>query len=112
LEPAPAAPNRTGFADQDVGKSGVGMVPGPGEQTMDMAGERVFPAGRQSSLRFLSAIFNQAKRPQFGNPDTVLGFALPEPGVQDTGSSTSGQISAAQEGPRPRLIEFVAQYLF
>ena len=111
FEPAPEARIRTSLADQDFGNSSVGIVRGPGEHTMDMAVERVFPAGRQSSLRFRAETFNLTNTPQFSNPDTGVGFAVPEPGVQDTVWSTFGRISAEQDGPHPCMIEFVAKDL-
>jgi hypothetical protein len=69
FEPAPEARNRTSLADQEFGKSGVGIVRGPGEHKMDMAPERVFPAGKQTGLRFRAENFNLTKRPQFGHPN-------------------------------------------
>ena len=101
FEPAPQARNGTSLADRDFGNSGLGMVRGPGEHYMDMAAERVSPAVKQSSLRFRAEIFNLTNTPQFGNPNTEVGFAVPEPGVQDTVSSTFGQISAKQDGLPP-----------
>ena len=109
FEPAPEARNRTSLADQDFGNSGVGLVRVPGEHTMDMAVEPVFPAGKLDSLRFRAEIFNLTNTPQFSNPDTGVGFAVPEPGVQDTVWSTFGRISAEQDGPHPCMIEFVAK---
>jgi Carboxypeptidase regulatory-like domain/TonB dependent receptor len=112
FEPAPEVPNGTSLADQDFGNSGVGIVRGPGQHNMDMAVERVFPVWRESSLRFRAEVFNLTNTPQFGNPNTGVGFAVPQPGVQDTVSSTFGQISAEQDGPHPRIIQFAAKYLF
>jgi len=112
FEPAPEAPNGTSLADEDFGNSGVGIVRGPGQHNMDLAVERVFPVWKESSLRFRAEVFNLTNTPQFGNPNTGVGFAVPQPGIQDTVSSTFGQISAEQDGPHPRIIQFAAKYLF
>jgi hypothetical protein len=110
--PAPEAPNGTSPADQDFGNSGVGIVRGPGQHNLDLAVERVFPVRKESSFRFRAEVFNLTNTPQFGNPNTSVGFAVPQPGVPNPVSSTFGQISGEEGGPHPRIIQFAAKYLF
>jgi hypothetical protein len=107
---APEAPNGTSIADQDFGNSGVGIVRGPGQHNLDFAVERVFPVRAGSNFRFRAEAFNLTNTPQFGNPNTSLGYGnalLPE-----TASSTFGQITGEQGGPHPRIIQFAMKYLF
>jgi hypothetical protein len=108
---APEAPNGTSLADQDFGNSGVGIVRGPGQHNLDMAVERVFPVREHSSFRFRAEFFNVTNTPQFGNPNTGLGYGdptLPNPAV----SGTFGKIFSEADGPHPRIIQFAAKYLF
>jgi len=108
---APEAPNGTSLADQDFGNSGVGIVRGPGQHNLDMAVERVFPVREHSSFRFRAEFFNVTNTPQFGNPNTSLGYAdptLPNP----VASGTFGKIFSEADGPHPRIIQFAAKYLF
>ncbi len=74
---APEAPNGTSLADQDFGDSGVGFIRGPGQHNLDMAVERVFPVREASSFRFRAEFFNLTNTPQFGNPNTILGYTDP-----------------------------------
>ena len=110
--PAPEAPFGTSPADQDFGNSGVGIVRGPGQHSLDMAVERVFPVWRTSTLRFRAEVFNLTNTPQFGNPNTGVGFAVPMPGQPNPVASTFGQISSEQDGPHPRILQLAAKYTF
>ena len=110
--PAPESPNGTGPADQDFGNSGVGIVRGPGQHNLDMAVERSFHVRETSNLLFRTEFFNLTNTPQFGNPNTTVGFAIPSPGVPNPASSTFGQITGEQGGPHPRIIQFALKYAF
>ena len=110
--PAPEAPNGTGPEDQDFGNSGVGIVRGPGQHNLDMAVERVFPVRWGSNFRFRAEFFNVTNTPQFGNPNTSVGFLIPSPGVPNPTASTFGQINGEQDGPHPRIIQLAAKYIF
>jgi hypothetical protein len=108
---APEAPNGTSLADQDFGNSGVGIVRGPGQHNLDMAAERVFPVREASSFRFRAEFFNVTNTPQFGNPNTSLGYGdptLPNP----VASASFGKIFSEADGPHPRIIQFAVKYLF
>jgi Carboxypeptidase regulatory-like domain/TonB dependent receptor len=108
---APEAPNGTSIADQDFGNSSVGLVRGPGQHNLDMAVERIFPVKEKNSFRFRAEFFNLTNTPQFGNPNTGLGYGLatiPNP----VASSGFGQINGEQGGPHPRIIQFAAKYMF
>jgi Carboxypeptidase regulatory-like domain/TonB dependent receptor len=108
---APEAPNGTSLADQDFGNSGVGIVRGPGQHNLDMAVERLFPVTETKTFRFRAEFFNLTNTPQFGNPNTSLGYSdptLPNP----TASSGFGQITGEQGGPHPRIIQFALKYAF
>jgi hypothetical protein len=108
---APEAPNGTSLADQDFGNSGVGIVRGPGQHNLDMAVERLFPVAETKTFRFRAEFFNLTNTPQFGNPNTSLGYSdptLPNP----TASSGFGQITGEQGGPHPRIIQFAVKYTF
>jgi len=110
--PAPEAPNGTGPADQDFGDSGVGIVRGPGQHDLDIAVERVFPMWTRGNVLFRAEAFNLTNTPQFGNPNTGVGFAIPQPNTPNPVSSTFGQISGEEGGPHPRIIQFAAKYQF
>jgi hypothetical protein len=107
---APEAPDGTSIADEDFGNSGVGMVRGPGQHNLDMAVERVFPVKETSSFMFRAEFFNLTNTPQFGNPNTSLGYG--DPNLPAVASSTFGQITGEQDGPHPRVIQFAAKYRF
>jgi hypothetical protein len=107
---APEAPNGTSIADEDFGNSSVGMVRGPGQHNLDAAVERLFPIRETSSFRFRAEFFNLTNTPQFGNPNTGLGYGnalLPA-----TASGNFGRITGEQGGPHPRIIQFAAKYQF
>ena len=108
---APEARNGTSLADQDFGNSGVGIVRGPGQHNLDAAVERVFPVREGSSFRFRAEFFNVTNTPQFGNPNTSLGYGdptLPNPAA----SASFGKIFSEADGPHPRIVQFAAKYLF
>jgi hypothetical protein len=108
---APEAPNGTSLADQDFGNSGVGIVRGPGQHNLDMAVERVFPIRETSSLRFRAEFFNVTNTPQFGNPNTSLGYGDPTL-INPVASASFGKIFSEADGPHPRIIQFAVKYLF
>jgi hypothetical protein len=108
---APEAPFGTSLADQDFGNSGVGIVRGPGQHNVDLAVERIFPVKERYSFRFRAEAFNLTNTPQFGNPNTVLGYTDPTL-VNPIASSSFGAISGEQGGPHPRIIQFAAKFLF
>jgi hypothetical protein len=107
---APEAPNGTSSADQDFGDSGVGIVRGPGQHNLDMALERLFPVTHTSHFVLRAEAFNLTNTPQFGNPNTSLGYgnAL-GPAIA---SSSFGKISGEQGGPHPRILQCAAKYIF
>ena len=108
---APEAPNGTSLADQDFGNSGVGIVRGPGQHNLDFAVERIFPVKAESNLRFRAEVFNLTNTPQFGNPNTNLGYGDPSL-ANPTASASFGRITGEQGGPHPRIIQFAAKYSF
>ncbi len=107
---APEAPNGTSSADQDFGNSGVGIVRGPGQHNLDVAVERLIPVTQTSHLVLRAEVFNLTNTPQFGNPNTSLGYgnAL-GPAIA---SSSFGSITGEQGGPHPRILQFAAKYIF
>jgi len=107
---APQAPNSTSIADEDFGNSGVGLVRGPGQHSVDFAAERIFPIRESLSLVFRGEFFNLTNTPQFGNPNTSLGYgnALLPP----VASSSFGTILGEQGGPHPRVVQFAAKVRF
>ncbi len=116
LTPAPSrerpeAPNGTSLADQDFGNSGVGLVRGPGQHNLDLAVERVFPVKETSSFRFRAEFFNLTNTPQFGNPNTSLGYGDPTL-LNPAASAGFGKITGEQGGPHPRIIQFAVKYIF
>jgi hypothetical protein len=108
---APEAPNGTSPADQDFGNSGVGLVRGPGQHNLDMAVERIFPVTENKSFRFRTEFFNVTNTPQFGNPNTGLGYSDPTL-LNPTASASFGEITGEQGGPHPRIIQFAMKFLF
>lgn len=107
---APEVANGTSIADEDFGNSGVGIVRGPGQHNLDMAIERSFPIGDSRSFMFRTEFFNLTNTPQFGNPNSSLGYGnalLPA-----VASSGFGQITNEQGGPHPRIVQFAAKFLF
>jgi hypothetical protein len=107
---APEAPNGTSIADEDFGNSGVGIVRGPGQHNLDLAVERIFPITERTNFKFRAEAFNLTNTPQFGNPNTSLGYG--NPNLPATASSSFGQIGGEQGGPHPRIIQFAAKYTF
>lgn len=106
---APEAPNGTSLADQDFGSSGVGILRGPGQHSVDAAVERSFPIAEVSNVRFRAEFFNATNTPQFGNPNTSLGFSdptLPNPSP----SPTFGKITSTNANPR--IVQFALRYQF
>ena len=106
---APVAPNGTSLADQDFGNSGVGIVRGPGQRNLDIAIERSFPIRETNSLRFRAEFFNLTNTPQFGNPNTSLGYTDPTL-LNPSASSSFGKITGTVANPR--IIQFAAKYAF
>lgn len=106
---APEAPNGTSLADQDFGNSGVGFVRGPGQHNFDFAAERIFPIKEAGNFRLRAELFNFTNTPQFGNPNTSLGFTLPTL-VNPTPSSAFGKITTS--AANPRIVQFAAKYVF
>jgi hypothetical protein len=107
---APEVANGSSIADEDFGDSGVGFVRGPGQHDLDLAIERRFPVRENKNFLFRTEVFNLTNTPQFGGPNTNLGYgnallpAVASPGF--------GQITSEQDGPHPRIIQFAAKYLF
>jgi hypothetical protein len=75
-----------------------------------MAVERIFPVTESKSFRFRAEFFNLTNTPQFGNPNTGLGYG--DPNQPAIASSTFGQIAGEEGGPHPRIIQFAAKFLF
>jgi hypothetical protein len=107
---APEVANGTSIADEDFGNSGVGLVRGPGQHNMDLAIERIFPVKKGSSFLFRAEFFNLTNTPQFGNPNTNLGYGNPL--LAQTASGSFGKINSEADGPHPRIIQFAAKYRF
>jgi len=108
---APEAPFGTNLADQDFGDSGVGIVRGPGQHNLDFALERTFSVKAESNLHLRAEVFNLTNTPQFGNPNTSLGYGDPTLS-NPTASASFGSITGEQGGPHPRIIQFAAKYSF
>jgi len=108
---APEAPNGTSLADQNFGNSSVGLVRGPGQHGLDMAVERIIPVTESKSFRFRAEFFNLTNTPQFGNPNTSLGYSDPTL-LNPTASSSFGEITGEQDGPHPRIVQFALKYIY
>lgn len=107
---APEVANGTSIADEDFGNSGVGLVRGPGQHSLDLAIERNFPVKETKSFLFRAESFNLTNTPQFGNPNNNLGYSDPlGPAIAAPGF---GQILSEQDGPHPRIIQLAAKFLF
>ncbi len=106
---APEAPFGTSLADQDFGNSGVGFVRGPGQHNLDMAIERAFPIKENRSFHFRAEFFNLTNTPQFGNPNTSLGYTDPTL-ANPIASPTFGLITGTIANPR--IIQFAGKILF
>jgi Carboxypeptidase regulatory-like domain len=107
---APQAPNSTSIADEDFGNSGVGIVRGPGQHSVDFSAERIFPIRETVSLVFRGEFFNLTNTPQFGSPNTSLGYG--DPLAPPVASSSFGTILSEQGGPHPRIVQFAAKVRF
>lgn len=107
---APEVANGTAIADEDFGNSGVGLVRGPGQHSIDLAIERSFPVTETKSFVFRMESFNVTNTPQFGNPNTSLGY--PNPLLPAVAGPGFGQILSEQGGPHPRIIQLAAKFLF
>ncbi len=106
---APEVPNGTSLADQDFGNSGVGFLRGPGQHSFDMAVERIIPVKESNSLRFRTEFFNLTNTPQFGNPNTSLGYGDPTQ-LNPVASPSFGRITNTVTAPR--IIQFAIRYAF
>jgi len=73
--------------------------------------EREFPAKGESSFRLRAEFFNLTNTPQFGNPNTSLGYGDPTQ-LNPAPSFTFGKITTEADGPHPRIIQFAAKYQF
>ena len=107
---APEVANGGTIADEDFGNSGVGIVRGPGQHNLDMAIERSFPVADNKSFMFRTEFFNLTNTPQFGNPNSGLGYG--DPLLPAVASPGFGQITGEQGGPHPRIIQLAAKFLF
>jgi hypothetical protein len=106
---APEAPFGTSLADQDFGNSGVGFVRGPGQHNVDFAVERAFPFTETGNLRLRAESFNAFNTPQFGNPNTNLGYGDPTQ-LNPVASPAFGLITSTVTAPR--IIQFAARLVF
>jgi hypothetical protein len=106
---APEAPFGTSLADQDFGNSGVGFVRGPGQHNVDGAVERSFRMTETGTLRFRTEFFNLTNTPQFGNPNTTLGYGDPTQ-LNPAASPSFGLITNTVTNPR--ILQFALRYLF
>jgi hypothetical protein len=106
---APEAPNGTGPADQDFGNSGVGFLRGPGQHNFDMAVERIIPVAESRSIRFRTELFNLTNTPQFGNPNTTLGYGDPTQ-LNPVPNSLFGRVTGTVTSPR--IIQFAIRSIF
>lgn len=107
---APEVANGTSIADEDFGNSGVGIVRGPGQHNIDMAVERTFPVKDWGNFIFRAEFFNLTNTPQFGNPNTQLGYG--DPLLPAVATASFGTITSEADGPHPRIIQFAAKYSF
>ena len=107
---APEVANGESIADEDFGNSGVGLVRGPGQHSLDLAVERKFPIKETKSFVFRAESFNLTNTPQFGNPNTSLGYS--DPLLPAVASPGFGQILSEQGGPHPRIVQLAAKFLF
>ena len=107
---APQVANGTSIADEDFGNSGVGIVRGPGQHSLDFAIERSFRVVERNEFVFRTEVFNLTNTPQFGNPNTSLGYG--DPLLPAVASPGFGQITGEQGGPHPRIIQLALKYQF
>jgi hypothetical protein len=107
---APEIANGTSIADEDFGDSGVGIVRGPGQHNLDLAVERAVPIRENSQFIVRAEAFNLTNTPQFGAPNTSLGYGNPLlPAVASPGF---GVITGEQGGPHPRIVQLAAKFQF
>lgn len=106
---APEVANGTSLADQTFGDSGVGIVRGPGQHNLDLALERPFALGESGSVHLRAEFFNLTNTPQFGNPDTNLGYTDPTL-TNPTASPLFGKITGTVANPR--IIQLAVKYVF
>jgi Carboxypeptidase regulatory-like domain/TonB dependent receptor-like, beta-barrel len=106
---APEAPFGTSLADQDFGNSGVGFLRGPGQHNVDFALERAFPTAETGTLRLRLEFFNLTNTPQFGNPNTNLGYGDPTQ-LNPVASPSFGLITSTVTAPR--IMQFAVRYIF
>jgi hypothetical protein len=107
---APEVANGGTIADEDFGNSGVGIVRGPGQHSLDLAVERQFRLFTNKNLVFRAESFNLTNTPQFGNPNTSLGYGNPL--LPAVASPSFGLITGEQDGPHPRIIQLAAKFQF
>jgi hypothetical protein len=107
---APEVANGVTIADEDFGNSGVGIVRGPGQHSLDLAVERQFRLFANKNLVLRAESFNLTNTPQFGNPNTSLGYGNPL--LPAVASPSFGLITGEQGGPHPRIIQLAAKFLF
>jgi hypothetical protein len=74
-----------------------------------MAIERIIPFAETHSLRFRTEFFNMTNTPQFGNPNTTLGYGDPTQ-LQPVASPSFGRITSTVTAPR--IIQFAMRYIF
>lgn len=106
---APEVPFGTSLADQDFGNSGVGFLRGPGQHNVDLAVERSFSLSESATLRLRSEFFNATNTPQFGNPNTSLGYGDPTQ-LNPVASPSFGRITSTVTAPR--IVQFAVKFLF
>lgn len=107
---APEVANGTSIADEDFGNSGVGIVRGPGQHNLDLAVERPVRIREGTQFVFRAETFNLTNTPQFGDPNTSLGYGNPLlPAVANPGF---GLITGEEGGPHPRIVQLAAKFQF
>jgi hypothetical protein len=107
---APEVANGGTIADEDFGNSGVGIIRGPGQHSLDLAVERQLHLFANMNFVLRAESFNLTNTPQFGNPNTSLGYGNPlMPAVASPGF---GLITGEQDGPHPRIVQLAAKFLF
>ena len=98
------------IADEDFGNSGVGIIRGPGQHSVDLAVERQFRLSEGKNFVLRAESFNLTNTPQFGNPNTSLGYGNPL--LPAVASSAFGLITGEQGGAHPRIVQLAAKLLF
>jgi len=95
--PAPGASPPAGTA-AGFGNSGLGIVPGPGQNNWDMSLGKLISIHEAQSLQFRTEFFNTFNHPQFGNPST------------NAANAQFGVINSTSVSPR--VIQFALKYSF